>query len=422
LYQVQTLVNIGIAIAMYLGTAVVFAQTLDITPRRVLMDEVAVIKASGLVPGEHVTIRGRLTDGVDHAWAAKAEFVADEHGVVDVSKQAPAGGSYKGVSAMGLIWSMMPETKDAKVYQAPKQLGAQTIRFELERKGGTVVTAELEQISMADGVRRVELKGALHGVLFEPTDAGPHSGVLVLGGSEGGVPLRNAAWLAAHGYAALALAYFRYEDLPEKLEAIPLEYFGKAVAWMMQRPEIASERIGVMGTSRGGELALQLGAIYSQIKAVVAYVPASVRYPACCGDTRAPWAWTLGGRPLPFANPPFRSDLDERRDTAIEVEKTRGPILVISGEDDGVWPSSSMASVVISRLKLNHFTYHYEHLRYAHAGHRAGHPAITPEWHGAIRHPISGREIHWGGTPQGNAESSLDATPKVLEFLRQSLR
>ncbi len=407
---------------MNLGVAALFAQTLDVTPRRVLMDELAVIKASGLESGERVTIRGRLTDGVDHAWASKAEFVADEHGVVDVSKQAPASGSYKGISAMGLIWSMMPETKDVKVYQAPKQLGAQMIRFELERKGGSAATAELEQISMADGVRRVDLKGALHGALFEPTATGPHPGVLVLGGSEGGVPLKNAAWLASHGYAALALAYFRYEDLPAQLEAIPLEYFGQAVAWMMQRPEITPERIGVMGTSRGGELALQLGSIYSQIKAVVAYVPASVRYPACCGDTRAPYAWTLGGRPLQFAMPRLGRGLDLQRESAIEVEKTSGPILVISGEDDGVWPSSSMAGEVVSRLKLNHFTYHYEHLRYAHAGHRAGHPAIMPEWHGAIRHPVSGREIHWGGTPQGNAESSLDASPKVLDFLRQSLR
>jgi dienelactone hydrolase len=411
-----------VAITTFLGAAVAFAQSLDISPPRVLVDEVAVIKASGLEPNERVTIRARLMDGVEHAWASKADFVADEHGVADVSKQAPASGSYKGVSAMGLIWSMMPDSKDTKVYQAPKLLGAQTIHFELERKGGKSAGAELEQIYLAEGVRKIDVKGALHGVLFEPTTAGPHPGVLVLGGSEGGAPLAKAAWLASHGFAALALAYFRYEGLPEKLEAIPLEYFGQAVAWMMQRPEIASERVGVLGTSRGGELALQVASLYSQIKAVVAYVPASVRYPACCGDTHAPYAWTLAGRPLPFANPRSRSQMDERRDTAIEVEKTHGPILVISGEDDGVWSSSSMANAVIGRLKLNHFAYHYEHLRYAHAGHRAGHQAITPEWHGAIRHPVSGREVHWGGTPQGNAESSLDASPKVLDFLRQSLR
>lgn len=61
------------------------------------------------------------------------------------------------------------------------------------------------------------------------------------------------------GYAAFALAYFRYEDLPPKLEAIPLEYFGHALTWMMKLPEISSEQLGVMGTSRGGDGAAKKG-------------------------------------------------------------------------------------------------------------------------------------------------------------------
>ncbi len=110
---------------------------------------------------------------------------------------------------------------------------------------------------------------------MEPASGGPYPAVVVLGGSEGGLPLRNAAWLASHGYAALALAYFRYDNLPQRLEAIPLEYFGQALSWMASRPEIDANHIGVMGVSRGGELALQLGSMYPQIKAVVAFVPAS---------------------------------------------------------------------------------------------------------------------------------------------------
>jgi len=124
-----------------------------------------------------------------------------------------------------------------------------------------------------------------------------------VGGSEGGMPLGKAAWLASRGYAALALAYFRYDDLPPLLEGIPLEYFGSALAWMMQRPEISADRIAVVGTSRGGELALQLGSMFPQIKAVVAFVPANVRYPACCGNTRVPYAWTWRGQALAFEFP-----------------------------------------------------------------------------------------------------------------------
>ena len=35
-------------------------------------------------------------------------LVADADGVVDTSKQAPAKGSYREVSSMGLVWSMKP--------------------------------------------------------------------------------------------------------------------------------------------------------------------------------------------------------------------------------------------------------------------------------------------------------------------------
>jgi hypothetical protein len=119
----------------------------------------------------------------------------------------------------------------------------------------------------------------------------------VEGGSNGGLPRRPAAWLASHGFAALALAYFRYEDLPSQLEGISLEYFGLALDWMSKRPEISGTRFAVTGTSRGGKLAVQLRSMYPRITAVVAYVPANVRYAACCLQGRPAWLWQ--GRPLP---------------------------------------------------------------------------------------------------------------------------
>jgi dienelactone hydrolase len=49
----------------------------------------------------------------------------------------------------------------------------------------------------------------LRGAWFLPPGDGPHPAVIVLGGSEGGLPVRSAApLLASHGYATLALAYF----------------------------------------------------------------------------------------------------------------------------------------------------------------------------------------------------------------------
>jgi dienelactone hydrolase len=401
----------------------VSAQNLQVTPKRVMADESAAIVVTGLQPNEHAAIQAELTDGVGHVWKAQAEFISDEQGVIDASKQAPVSGSYKELSAMGLIWSMLPAEKRVALYQPPRNFAPQTIEFRLMRKGEAVSTAQLEQVFLAEGEQRLALKeGDLRGVLFLPASKERRPGVLVLSGSNGGAPVRQAAWLASHGFAAMALAYFRYDDLPDKLEAIPLEYFGKALVWMSNRPEIQPDRLAVMGTSRGGELALQLGSMFKAITAVVAYVPANVRFPACCGDNRVPYAWTWTGKPLAWVPPRMMRNLEVARDGAIAVENTHGPILLISGEDDHVWDSSGMANAVIGRLKLNHFPHEFEHLRYPHAGHGAGKPDITPAWHGEVRQPVSGRAMDLGGSARGDALSSLDAMPKVIEFLQRSLQ
>ena len=399
----------------------VAAQTLEVSPQRVLSDEPAVIRATGLQPNERVTIKADLEDGAGDRWESEAEFVADAQGTVDVSTQAPVSGSYKQISAMGLIWSMKPKDKSAKIYRLQRNLAPQKIDLRLLRHEQEIAKAKLEQMPVAENVRQVIVRGNLHGILFEPATGGPYPGVLVVGGSNGGLPAQMAAWLASRGFAALALAYFRYEGLPEKLEAIPLEYFAAALSWMGTRQEIQADHIGVMGVSRGGELALQLGSMYKQIKTVVAFVPSNVRYGACCGNNSEPYAWTFQRAPLAYVNGRTMHHPDAVRAATIPIEDTQGPILMISGEDDGVWESSRMAEEAVARLKAAHFQYRFENLKYRHAGHMAGHPAIFPAWHGRMVHPLSGAEVDLGGTPEGNAESSLDAIPKILSFLREGL-
>jgi dienelactone hydrolase len=406
-----------------LGAGALGAQTIEVAPSRAMADEPAAIRVHGVDPKERVAIRAELTDGAGHNWAAQAEFAADAAGGVDASKQAPVAGSYKEVSALGLIWSMTPVNQDAALYQTPRSLGPQIVRFHLLRQGQEVSSAQLEQMMVADGVERMPVHdGALRGVYFAPPGTQRHPGVLVVGGSNGGVPLRDAAWLASHGYAVLALAYFRYEDLPAKLEAIPLEYFQSGLRWLSQRPEVLPDRLGVTGQSRGGELALQLGSMFPAIRAVVAYVPANTRRAACCGGNAVPYAWTWAGKPLPYLPPGqgLMSPLSPQ--ASIEVERTKGPILMISGEEDGVWRSAAMTDLVVARLKSAHFAYPVINLKYPHAGHSAGRPQITPAWHEGVRQPLSGREMDLGGTPKGDIESAIDSMPKVLEFLRKSLQ
>jgi dienelactone hydrolase len=401
----------------------VCAQTIEVTPAHVLIDEPATVRVSGCQPGERLTIHAELVDGAAGHWASESEFIADSQGTIDTSREAPVAGSYKEISGMGPVWSMKPVHSKEGRYVPPRDSGVQKIDFQLMRGKMVVSAAHLEQAAMADGIQRITVHdGSLRGVLFVPSGKGPHPGILVLGGSEGGMPSRRAAWFASHGYVALALAYFRFDDLPRELANVPLEYFGQAFVWMARRTEIDPNRLAVAGTSRGGELALQLGSLYTGIKAVVAYVPANVRYPACCGIAAAQGpAWTWKGNGLAFSRFGRGGRAMGVLGAEIAVERTHGPILLVSGGEDGVWGSSTMTDAIVARLKREHFGYDVVRLNYPHAGHTAGHPEIVPSWQSWTRNPTSGRDTQMGGTPAGNAESGLDAAPKVLDFLARSL-
>src|ERR1039458_9389233 len=173
-----------------------------------MVDESASIRASGLQPNQRVTIRAELVDGADVRWTSEAEFVADGQGRIDTSRHPALAGSYKGVSASGLIWSMIPSSKKASRYQPPRDFGIQTIDFHLMDGKVESSSARLEQASIAEGVQRVIIRyGDLRATLFSPPGKDRRPGILVLGGSEGGLPSRRAAWLASHGFAARAASF-----------------------------------------------------------------------------------------------------------------------------------------------------------------------------------------------------------------------
>jgi len=93
---------------------------LSITPGDALIDVPRRIALDGLAPGEQVEIASCTLRGAGVAWRAAARFVADAEGTVDLWRDAPVAGSYQGVSAMGLVWSQVPDTAGAR-----EQFGAE---------------------------------------------------------------------------------------------------------------------------------------------------------------------------------------------------------------------------------------------------------------------------------------------------------
>lgn len=65
-------------------------------------------------------------------------------------------------------------------------------------------------------------------------------GIIDIHGYAGGLFEHRASLLANHGFATLALAYFKYEDLPQDPTELHLEYFEEAVNYMLQHPQVGA--------------------------------------------------------------------------------------------------------------------------------------------------------------------------------------
>ena len=437
------------------------APRFELSADTVLLDETVRIALSGLPRDQVVTLRLAVLGPA--SLRSAATFRADDGGRVDLATMAPLSGSYSTAHPMGLFWSARrdstappgPVGPGPMRSPAPRRPAAQALELTAEMEGRVVAVDTLWRLAMAPTVRAEAVRErGLVGTVYVPAGAERRPAVIVLGGSLGGITPPNAmpGGLASRGYVVLALGYFAAEGLPEQLTNIPLEYFGTALRWLAEHPSVDSTRIGVLGASRGGELALLVGATYPAVKAVVAYVPSHVVWSGVVTDGSRPASWTLGGRPVPWmsvrptpaaiarhagcpdaptcAEPllvhRFLARLDDKaaeRRAEIPVERINGPVLLISGREDRVWPSTLMADRVVARLRRAGFRHSFEHLAYEGAGHMIGRPYIAlPELTVSRAHAISGNMSMPGGTPEGTVRASEDSWRKVLAFLENSLR
>lgn len=60
------------------------------------------------------------------------------------------------------------------------------------------------------------------------------------------------------------------------MENLPVETFDAALTWLQQQPGVKSDRLAVMGASKGGEAAVLVGSRHPDVSAVVGYVPSHV--------------------------------------------------------------------------------------------------------------------------------------------------
>ncbi len=303
---------------------------------------------------------------------------------------------------MGLIWSASPSAGfvSPQSFTALSATPPPPVTVVATIGGRLIARAILTRYTVAPGVTATTVRAAgLYRELYRP--GGTHSvpGVLVLEGSEGGLNpylKREAALLADHGYAALALAYFGAPGLPHTLTNIPLEYSERALGWLGRQPGVRGDRLAVVGHSRGGELALLLGAHDPRLKAVVSYVGSGLVFGSTTGRGDASWTW----RGVPIAPR-----------TVIPVERIGGPVLLVAAADDEVWPSAALARVAMDRLQHSHHPYADQLVVYPGAGHSIEAPYL----------PTSATLSYAGGNAQDQAVADADAWSRTLRTLAQRL-
>lgn len=249
---------------------------------------------------------------------------------------------------------------------------------------------------------------------FPAQEESKNVAILMLGGSEGGYPNSDSDFYTSRGFSLLEVAYFGTENTPKMLEMIPLEYFEKVLSYYKALPEIQNKKIVVIGVSKGAELALLLASKYQEIQGVIAKVPSSVVFQSIGGMQSS---WSNKGESIPFV-PYVKYDFTSVKNhefleiyqlslenkkavekATIAVENINGPILLFSGKDDKLWPSSMMSEMIMKRLRDNDFKFSYEHIAYENAGHTFN------------------EHFMLGGTYEGNKEARNDYNEKCISFL-----
>ena len=412
-----------------------------------LVDDPIHLVIKGLHPNEEIDIVAQCKDSDNISWTSNTKFRADFSGKIDLSKRAPVKGSYSSIDPTGIIWSMRPTEGQAQCYYIRNEY----LDFSLKIFRGSQLAFKktIRRYVRAPNVKMTKVQEGVVGEFYYPDSGQKKTGIIVLGGSNGGISRQKAQLLASHGHPALALGYFRAEGLPKTLEEMPLEYVINASKWL--REHANCDKVALLGTSRGAELVLLVGSYFpDEIDAIIAVVPSSVANNAIPNNEAS--AWSYDGTPVPFIKGlkdeliqdlvhskklPFHEGSYEDpyeiseiflaqkqihpfefTKAQIPVENIRASVLLLSAHDDKMWPSKFYCEQILNRLKKNSSNIQVLHHSFANAGHGISFPHYPSE-NLPYYHPVAHKWFTLGGTMEGNARANQKAWSCILDFVQK---
>ena len=131
------------------------------------------------------------------------------------------------------------------------------------------------------------------------------------------------------------------------------------------------------------------------------------------------WAWgssrgseALGGQPVVSASGTFPPAPRSNGPGTIPSDQYRGAVLLVSGSDDGLWPSERYENAIMDELRADPAA--HVHLNYPNAGHANLGPPYTPVELNTSDH---GAHLNLGGTVAGSENAREHDWPAMLRFI-----
>ncbi|KAJ7383527.1 hypothetical protein OS493_027190 [Desmophyllum pertusum] len=206
-------------------------------------------------------------------------------------------------------------------------------------------------------------------------------------GGVGGLVEFKASLLASHGFAALALAYMGYDDLPESPSpSVDMEYFEEAANWFSCHPK-------VLPHDYKGKISEILP--FENSKKIYTEEGCIWRYAIPSVDNVTP--------------------LVSKYSLVVPVEDISCPVLLVYGTGDLNVNSDFATDLILNRLKNQGREHLCSILRYPEAGHLIE-PPHTPLCYACFLGNVSkwsgDKYIVMGGEMNAHARAQEDAWPK----------
>lgn len=228
-------------------------------------------------------------------------------------------------------------------------------------------------------MERVRVENGVAHILYSQQGKYENSPVvIILGGSEGGIPSHHSRIgeaVLAKGYSMVGIGYHNLEGTPESLSEIAIEPIMKRIEGYSKTDNGEDRCVAVIGISKGAELALLIATKSQVIDTLVAVSPSNVVWQASNISLSSRSSWTYNDEPLPFVKYPWLSKgtmtflsegvtkarrmhedalngLDSEELFQIPVEKISVPVLLQSAKHDNLWPSHEMSLSILERLKV----------------------------------------------------------------------